>query len=445
MRAPARGSALDLVAKGINVKFPVLVLLCGGLVAGFAGALAAPARAQETALAEVRAAAKAAPSDLNAQTALGHALIEAGRLKEAEAQMKTVVRLSQGSIEGLYEAMRVKFAADEYRGARAGCRELVKKNPNHVLTNVCMARAFLVWRRASRAFEYIDKALAADPGNYEAQLAEADAKRMQGDFAAAQAGYERAITNKATADAYLGLAQVHLVQNHRPQAIDALRKAYVLDPRDPDVQLQLGRQLEGKEAVELLRAALAGRPKWIDAELALAVAQLHGGDAAGAEVALAAVLKRAPGNPVAVAEHAAALVALGRYPEAEPALKHALELIANDYDAALALARLYEHTNRPDEAFTQYRAAGDLKRESPEALLAAAQLALSLKRPVLAAGLLEKAIERTPRSAAVLALYAETWAARGDKKNAREQLKKALAGEGPLDKAAAQKRLAELQ
>ena len=425
------------------MKFPAFALLIAALLALLLATRSA--HAQETALAEVRAAAKAAPADLAAQTALGHALIEAGRLKEAEAQMKTVVRLSQGSIEGLYEAMRVKWAADEYRQARAGCRDLVKKNPNHVLTHVCMARAFLVWRRASRAFEHIDKALAVDPGNYEAQLAEADAKRMQGDFAAAKASYDRVLTTRATADAYLGLAAVHDVQNHGAEALAALRKAQTLDPNDPDVQLQLGRKLKGAEAVTLLRAALAGRPKWIDAELALAIAQLHAGDAAGAEPALAALLKRAPGNPVAVAEHAAALVALGRYPEAEPELKRALTMIPNDYDAALALARLYEKTDRNEEAFVQYRAAGDLKRESPEALLAAGRLALSLKRPVLADGLLVKALERSPRSAEVLALMAETWAARGDKKTAREYLQKALAGEGPIDKAAAQKRLAELK
>jgi len=154
-------------------------------------ALPGLALAQESALGELRAAAKQSPNDLNAQIALGRGLIEAGRLPEAEAQMKTVVRLTQGSVEGLYEAMRVTFATDDYRKSRAGCRDLVKKDEKHALSQVCMARAFLVWRRASRAFEYIDKALAADPSNYEAQLADADAKRMQGDFAAALAGYQR--------------------------------------------------------------------------------------------------------------------------------------------------------------------------------------------------------------------------------------------------------------
>jgi hypothetical protein len=63
---------------------------------------------------------------------------------------------------------------------------------------------------------------------------------------------------------------------------------------------------------------------------------------------------------------------------------------------------------------------------------------------VLANGWLEKALERAPRSGEVLALLGEAWAARGDKKAAREHLQRALAAEGG-DKAAAKKRLAELQ
>ena len=152
-----------------------------------------------------------------------------------------------------------------------------------------------------------------------------------------------------------------------------------------------------------------------------------------------------PGNAVAVAQHAAALVALGRYQEAEPELKEALKSIPNDYDAALALARLYEHTERHEEAFTQYRGAADLKRESPEALVAAARLGLRLQRATLAEALVQKALERAPKSAEVLALYGETLLARGDKKAAKEQFQRALSGEGQADRAAIQKRLSELK
>ena len=116
--------------------------------------LAAPASlatAQETTVAGLRQAAKAAPRDVGAQVALGRALIEAGRLKEDEAVMKRAARLDKGSLPTLFEGMRVKFAEGHYKRVRAACRELAKVDKNHVLTHVCNARALLVWRRASRA------------------------------------------------------------------------------------------------------------------------------------------------------------------------------------------------------------------------------------------------------------------------------------------------------
>lgn len=408
--------------------------------------LAGGASAQEDALAGLRQAAKSAPNDLEAQLSLGRGLIRAGRLAEAEAQMRVAARLGKGSIEVLYEAMRARFAGGDYRKARAGCQELIKKDKNHVLSNVCMARAFLVWRRSSRASEYIELAQKADPNHYEVALVVADQKRIEGEYEAARQAYEQALARKpASSEAELGLGRVLLLENKTPAAIEALRKAHALDPSDPDIAYELGRQLSGPEATALLGQALAGRPDWPAAKLELALAQLRAGDAATADASLVAYLKKNPNNPIAVAHHGAALVALGHYPEAESVLKKALELVPNDYDTSFALAQLYEHTNRYEEAFTQYRNAADLKRESPLPLIAAAKLGLSLQRPLLSGALLDKALERTPRSAEALALYGDVLAARGDKAAAREHYQRALAGEGAIDRAAVQKRLAELK
>jgi tetratricopeptide (TPR) repeat protein len=414
------------------------------LVAGLLSA--ASASAQEGALPALREAAKQSPNDAGAQVALGRALIKAGRLTEAEAQMRIAVRLSKGSIESLYDAMRPKLASDNYSKARAGCQELVKKDKNHVLAHVCMARAFLVWRRSSRAFEYIDKALAADPHSYEARLVFADAKRIQGEHEAAATGYEQALqVNPNGAEAELGLGLVYSLAHKPEQALAALRKANELDPNSPEIQFELGTRLQGADAVALLQKAVAGRPNWPAAELELAIAQLKAGDAKSAEAGLAAFLKHDPRNPVATAREGAALVALGRYAEAEPILRKALELVPNDYETSFALAQLYEQTKRYEEAFTQYRNAADLKRESPAPLIAAAKLGMALNRPLLCGALLDKALERTPHSAEALAIYGDVLKARGDLKAAREHYLAALKGEGPLDRPAVQKRLAELK
>ena len=225
----------------------------------------------------------------------------------------------------------------------------------------------------------------------------------------------------------------------------ALRKAYELDSRDPDVQYELGRRVQGAEAVQLLGKALAGRPGWHEAKLEHAVAQLRAGDAATAEATLRALLKQNPNKPLAIAHHGAALVALGRHAEAEPELRKALELVPNDYDTSFALAQLYERTERHEDAFIQYRNAADLKRESALPLIAAARLGLRLKRPLLSGALLDKALEREPRSAEALALYGDVLVARGDKHAARDHYQRALAGEGALDRASVQRRLDQLK
>jgi tetratricopeptide (TPR) repeat protein len=221
----------------ILVKIRLVTLRVGVVSALVVGMFAQAAAAQETALPGLREAARQAPNDAAAQQALGRALIEAGRLPEAETAMNAGVRLAKGSVESLYELARVKFATGDYKRSRAACLALSTKDKNHVLTQVCTARALLVWRRASRAVESIDAALRIDPDNYEALLAEADAERIEGDFAAAEKAYAALIARfPRSADALIGLGLSRASANQPQQAIAALRQAAAIDAQDPDIQ-----------------------------------------------------------------------------------------------------------------------------------------------------------------------------------------------------------------
>jgi tetratricopeptide (TPR) repeat protein len=407
---------------------------------------AQPGNAQETLLPDLRAAARKLPDDYAAQLALGRGLIRAGHLPEAEAQMTRVVRTGRGSIEALYAAAEVQFAAADSRRARTACSRLLQKNPEHVLSQVCMARAFLAWRRSSQAEEHVARALHGAPSDPAALLVLADLRRTQGNLEAAAVGYEKTLAQApANAAAELGLGLTLALQDKPAQAVAALRKALQLDPQDPAIQFELGQRLSGAEAVRLLQAAVDGRPHWSAAELMLAQAQLQVGDAGSAAARLRALLAGDPNNGLARAGLGNALMELGKSAEAETELRKAVELMPNDYDASFALARLYERTGRHEEAFTQYRHTADLKRESIEPMIAAAELGLSLKRPLLAAALLDRALARAPRSARALALYGDSLVARDEIEAAREFYRRALTGEGPLDRKAVQKTLDELK
>lgn len=428
----------------MEARWPSVVLVALALVA-LALSQSASAQAQDS-LESLRAAASASPGDAQAQRALGIALIDAGRFSEAQAQLQKVVKLEKGSPAALYDAQRVHFAQGDFKSARKGCQEILKAEPEDAMGHVCMARAYLAWRRSSRAVEHVDAALARDPGNYEALLVDADTRRMEGALDAALAAYQKVLDKfPASAEAWLGIAHIKRLRNEAREAEAALRKALAHKPNDPDVLLELGKLASGTEAVGLLQRAVAARPSSVDAKLALAAAQIQNGEAKTAEPTLRAILAKDPKNAAALSQLGAALVALGSFPEAEKVLRGALERMPNDYEASFALAQLFERTGKHEEAFTQYRATADLKRESPAPLLAAARLGLNLGRPTLAGALLDRALERAPKSAEGHALYGDVMVARGDKAAAKNHYQQALSGEGPVDRAHVQKQLSSLK
>jgi tetratricopeptide (TPR) repeat protein len=407
--------------------------------------LAQAVAAQETALPELRRTAEAEPSSIKAQLELGRALIRAGRSAEAAAQMERAVRLDRRSLDALYAAAEVQFAAGEARKARSACQRLAKQGPDDVRTLVCTARAFLAWRRSSQAFPPIDRALAIAPDDPRVLLVLADARRIAGRLDESSAAYRQAI-GRAPGDAraHFGLAQVLELDKQPDAALKAFRKALELDPEDPELQLELGRRLDGGEAVRWLERANAGRLNWPAASLELAAALRRAGDPAAAAARLQAMLKQDPGNAPARAQHGMALLELGRTAEAEAELRKASLAMPNDYDTSFALARLYERTGRPDDAVAQYRHTADIRRESVEPLVAAARLGLSQQRPLLASGLLDVALQRAPRSAELLSLYGDSLVARADPGGARVYYERALEGDGPADRAAIRQKLRQL-
>jgi len=407
--------------------------------------LAAPAAAQLQALPGLKQAAQSAPRNAEAQRAYGRALIRAGRYDDAERQMKQLVKLQEESFESMYELARVRFEEGDYKKARAACHAMNMKDSKQLLSQLCMAQAFLAWRRASRANEHLQAALAIDPNHYETLLALGDARRMEGATADSQAAYEKALqVNPSSSAAHLGLGRLQLANNKPEAARASLQKARELDPADPEVLYELGKLEKGALAVELLNSALAARVDFPEAVLALGHAKLANGELAGARTHFEQVLKKGEEGS-AVFGLAQIALAEGDTAKAEPQLKRAAELLPSEQGVALALAKLYEKTNRDEEAFAEYQRAATLKLKDPEPLVASARLARRLKRTLLAGAFLDKAIERAPRHAQALAERAELFAELGDKARAREYYQRALDGDGTLDRAAVSNRLAAVK
>ncbi|MBN1653879.1 MAG: tetratricopeptide repeat protein [Deltaproteobacteria bacterium] len=401
---------------------------------------------QETVLKQLKAEARSAPRDVAAQSALGQALLKAGRWKEAEQQLEKVARLRGNAIEARYDVVKVKFESGDYRPARAACRELSRENANCPLVHVCMARAFLVWKRSARAFEELDKALALDPENIEALLALGDAHRLRGSYKESQTAYQRVLTLLPNdSRAFVGIGRIMAITNRRAEAVEAFRSAIRNDPQSPAIQFELARLIGGDEGLTLLQQAVQGRPKWAEAEIALAELYLSSGKVDIAEKIAADVLKRTPTRADAYTILGRARLKVDNLQEAEKALRRALELVPNDPLAALTLANVLAESERYEEAFEQYRIAADLAPNDTEALVKAAELGMRLGRNALATGFLDRALERERNSAKILSLYADVLSARNDREQARRYYERALKAPGEIDRERIKRRLRELK
>jgi tetratricopeptide (TPR) repeat protein len=380
--------------------------------------------------------------DASALVAEGRALLRAGRPKEAETLLKRAAAERGNSTEALYDLARVHFATDDYNKAKNACRPLVAKAPENAFSNLCMGQAYLTWRRATLAAEFVEKARASAPDQPEVYQVLGDLKRIEGDAAASEAAYRRVLGARPNdPDAHFGLGQVYLIKPDNAAAAKSFRAALAAAPDWPDAQYQLGRLTEGPEGVQLLEKALKARPTWAEAKVALGEARLSSGDSQRAEQLFREVLKQNPNLPLAHARLGMALVARDDLKQAETELKRGLEGLPNDADAAIALARVYARTERPEDAFEAYRNAASREPHGSRSLVEAGSYALTLQRSTLAQGFLEKAVERTPSSAPAQARLADALLARGEKDKAKQHYQLALRAQGQVDRVDIQRRI----
>jgi len=401
-------------------------------------ALPASGLAQQAALEQLAAAARANRRDAAALTAYGRALLRAGRHREAERQLRSAARLQPGDLQALYAVAEVAFARMDYQAARNACRPIERAARESVLARVCRARAFLVWNRAGRAFEELEAAIALEPGNFDALFALGEAHRLRANVAEAEPAYRAAIAIDATRyEPHLGLGRLFAAAEREADARRELREASSLDADNPEIQYELGMLSAGAERLALLGGAAAGRPGWGEAQLALGEARLAARDLEGARAAFEAALAANERLSSAHTGLGRILQEQGDLGGAEEAYRRALELVSNTAGAELALGQLMESTERISEAFGHFERAATIDPSDPSGLLAAARLALRQERMTTAAGYLDQ-LRRNPRFqnlSEALALYGDVLAAGGDRARARQMYEEALGGTGEVDRA----------
>lgn len=199
-------------------------------------------------------------------------------------------------------------------------------------------------------------------GRAERLVALARASERNGRHAEACARYREAIQHSpGNVAVHVDLGVALLASGDAPAAELAFEAALAIDAGNAYANYNLGRlryvAQEPHRARDLLRAALAGKPDFPEAQVVLAGVLEELGDLAAAEETLRLAIARRPGFSGALRNLGTLLGRLGRWPEAADALLRASEFDPGDADALYELGNAWLMLEKPELALQAYRGA----------------------------------------------------------------------------------------
>jgi tetratricopeptide (TPR) repeat protein len=396
------------------------------LTTGILGLLlfAGSASAQEHRLADLRSAAKSAPSDAEASLALGRGLRRAWHFNEALAELRRGLGLAGGraganAVALRYEMARVYMDDHKFRDALGACRPLGDTAVGHA----CIGGAHMVWRRATEALPEAEAALKLEPSLYEAHVVAAEAKWLEGSVGEAEGELREAISAEPKRiEARLELGELYLAQKKPEQALDAFQAARSADADDPDAAFAVGRSLGLTDAAAAaLEAAVAARPSFGAAWARLAEVRLAQGRIPDAEKAAKTALKLDPKQADWHIGMARVYEKQKRNSEALAETRAALKIVGNSAAAKLVEADIFATQGDIDLSLESYQASFGLDRSNPAPLVHAANACLVAGRETSARAFADRATQAFPQ-------FGPGWVALGDvlvKSNERAQAQKA--------------------
>jgi predicted O-linked N-acetylglucosamine transferase (SPINDLY family) len=272
---------------------------------------------------------------------------------------------ASGQAAGVRAALAAALAhhsAGRLADAEAAYREILRADPGNIDATHFLGVIAYQQGRLEDAERMIRDALARKPENPPAHNNLGNILDRLGRADEAAASFGRAIELQPDyADALANLAGVRARRGEHDEAAALCRRALALDPALARVQLLLGKVLhlrgERREAIEHYRRALAARPDLADAHASLATALLESGEFDAAISAYRAAAALDPGAPDIHSNLGNALMQTGRLDEAAAACRRALALDPR-YAAALCnLGAILERQERPLDAIAAYEQA----------------------------------------------------------------------------------------
>ncbi len=266
---------------------------------------------------------------------------QAGRLREAEANLRRVLAVDPNHVDGLHLLGLIAARLGRYDAAVALISRVVRIRPDFPEAHYNLGRAYRDLGALDEAEACYRRALVFKSDFAEAHMNLGNALAEQKKLDEAVACHRRALAVKPDfAEAHYNLGRAYLGQGRPDDAIAACRNALAINTNYAEAECTLGNALSDKdmpdEAEACYRRALAIKPDFAEAHYNLGRAFLSQGRPADAIISCQCAMTIKPNHAEAHYNLGLALERLNRQDEATGALRRALA-IKPDYKEALSV------------------------------------------------------------------------------------------------------------
>lgn len=305
------------------------------------------------------------------------ALHRAGRLAKAEAAYRHILEIAPDHADALHLLGLLAFQQGRAPEALELVDRAIARNRRAARYHNTRGLALGAANRPPEAAQAFRDALKLDPAHVDALLNLGGLLRRQGDPAGAAELFQRALRQRAdSVEALIGLGSVLCEAGRFAEALPSLTRAQKLRPDDAGLLVLLGNALAALRrpaAPACFEQALKLKPDFVPALAGLGDWNRRGSRPERAVAYLERAAELDSADPRRQAALADALVAAGRYADAETQLRILIASQPDVLPAHLLLARLLRVLGRFDDSLASLERAAALRPDSPEVLTALAE------------------------------------------------------------------------
>lgn len=315
---------------------------------------------------------------------IAHALRDLGRAKSALAAIKRVA--TDPAPEGAYRLLaELHGEAGKHDEAADAWELVVRDEPKAVDARWTLATTYVALRRRSEALAMLRTVVQLEPNHADAWSELAQVLEQQGDNYGQIEALTELVRLRNNAAAYRRLAEAYGAAGRHEEAIDALRSAIRLEPKEADHKKALGLAYakvdDEARAISAIEDALKLDPGLHELRAIAAKMLRAKGDHGGALAHLSALTIASAHTPETWRMLAETLVAMQKIPEAIDAVRRAAEAAPKDAEIKRLRGTLAMQAKLWDEAAAAYEAWLLDDPADVEALAALATCYAKLQRP----------------------------------------------------------------